>query len=115
MKQFFRGFGYAYKGLVAGFSSERNMKLHVLAAILVITGGYYYHVSVSEWLALLICIGGVFAAELLNTAIEKLTDLVSPAHHPQAGAVKDLAAGAVLVVALTSAVVGSIIFLPRLF
>lgn len=115
MKHLLKAFGFAGKGIVLGFKFERNMKLHGFAAIIVIILGFYCHVSALEWIALLICIGGVFSAELVNTAIEKLTDMVSPEYNPKAGAVKDTAAGAVLITAIVSLVVGAIIFIPKIF
>jgi diacylglycerol kinase (ATP) len=115
MMHLLRAFGYAWKGIVSGFISERNMKLHVIAAIAVIGLGIYCAISSIEWLALIFCIAGVFVAELFNTALEKLTNLVSPGHHPEAGAVKDLAAGAVLLMAIAAVVTGAVIFIPKLF
>ena len=67
-----------------------------------------------EWMIIILCIGVVIAAELFNTAIEKLVDLVSPQQHPVAGQVKDIAAGAVLVCAATAAIIGLIVFIPYL-
>jgi diacylglycerol kinase len=114
MKPLFKAFGFAFKGVIAGFASERNMKLHALAAVLVIAAGFYYHISLQEWVALMICIGGVVVTELINTAVEKLTDLISPEYNTEAGLVKDLAAGAVLMAAIISVVVGVIIFVPKI-
>ena len=66
----------------------------------------------TEWIMVVMCIGTVIAAELFNTAIEKLVDLVSPERHPVAGRVKDIAAGAVLICAVAAAIIGLIIFIP---
>jgi diacylglycerol kinase (ATP) len=76
--------------------------------------GFLLNLSRAEWLWIILAIGLVLAAEIFNTAIEKLTDLVQEEKHPKAGQVKDLAAGAVLVLAITALLIGIIIFVPRL-
>ncbi len=68
-----------------------------------------------EWVAIILCIGMVLATELINTAIERLVDLISPDRNPIAGQIKDIAAGAVLICAIAAAIVGLIIFIPYLF
>ncbi len=115
MARFFKSFGFAIKGLRQTFKSELNFKFHLFAAALVMSLGWYFEISLSEWIALTICIGVVLAAELANTAMEILVDLVSPEFNAKAGLVKDIAAAAVLVVALMSLVVGLIIFVPKIF
>lgn len=90
------------------------MRIHILSALLVIVMGFIVGVTKIEWCLLVGCIGLVIMAEIFNTAIEALTNLVSPEFNPLAGKVKDLAAGAVLVTAFTAAIIGSIIFLPYL-
>lgn len=98
--------------MFAVFRSEANMHLHVLASILVVGMAYWFEVTRTEWCILLLCIGLVWMAEIFNTAIETLTNLVSPDYHALAGKTKDLAAGAVLMAAITTAVVGLVIFVP---
>ena len=109
-----RAFRCAGRGLRMLFWSETHARIHVVAAAAVIAAGLWLRVSASEWLALILCIGLVIAMEAVNTAFERLTDLISPDFHPLAGQVKDLAAGAVLWAAAIAAVVGGIVFLPRL-
>ncbi|MNR31144.1 Undecaprenol kinase [compost metagenome] len=82
---------------------------------MVLLAGWHFEVSFLEWIALIVCISSVLAAELFNTAIEVLVNLVSPEFNPKAGLVKDIAAAAVLIVALMSLVVGLIIFVPKIF
>ena len=77
--------------------------------------GWWLGLSTTEWLLIGFCIGSVFMAEIMNTAIEFLVDLVSPGFHHKAGQVKDLAAGAVLVASMMSVVIGAVIFLPKLW
>lgn len=78
----------------------------------VIIAGIVLGITRTEWIMVVMCIGTVIAAELFNTAIEKLVDLVSPERHPVAGRVKDIAAGAVLICAVAAAIIGLIIFIP---
>lgn len=78
----------------------------------VIIAGIVLGITRTEWIMVVMCIGTVIAAELFNTAIEKLVDLVSPERHPVAGQVKDIAAGAVLICAVAAAIIGLIIFIP---
>jgi diacylglycerol kinase len=90
------------------------MRIHALAALLAIVAGFALSITAIEWCLIIGCIGLVFMAEVFNTAIETLTNLVSPEFNPLAGKTKDLAAGAVLIAAITAAVIGIIIFLPYL-
>lgn len=114
MKAFFLSFIYAFKGLADLFKHHRNGQFHLAATVVVVTCGLFCRISSGEWLAVVICIVLVTALEAMNTAVEYLTDLVSPDFHPLAGKVKDMAAGAVLISAIGAAVVGGIIFIPRL-
>ena len=90
------------------------MRLHILGAAAVVLLGFAFDVTKTEWCLLIGCIGLVVTAEIFNTAIETVVNLVSPHYNPLAGKAKDLAAGAVLVAAITAAFVGTIIFLPYL-
>jgi diacylglycerol kinase (ATP) len=108
-----KSFVFAFKGMASALK-ERNFILHLVSATLVISAGFYFDVTGPEWCVLLICIGVVVMAELFNTAIEKLTDLVSPDFNPKAGEIKDIAAAAVLVFSIVSAIAGLIIFIPYL-
>jgi diacylglycerol kinase len=110
MKDFFKAFVYATRGIIASFASERNLKVHLLVAVITVGAGFYFNLSALEWCAILICIGLVFAFEMINTAIEDLVDLVTSEWSPLAGKIKDAAAGAVLVISIASLVVGLIIF-----
>lgn len=110
MNRFIRGFGYAGKGIVFAFSEQLNPKIHALVAIIVIAAGFYFHITSLEWLAIVIAIGLMMTSELINTALEYVVDLVSPEHKPLAGKIKDIAAAAVLMAAITAAVVGVVVF-----
>ena len=115
MKKLIKSFGYAFRGIGQAFKSEPNMRIHLTITLFVIAGGFLLHISVTEWFVCLLCVGLVVGAELLNTSIEKLVDLVSPEYNPKAGKVKDLSAGAVMVGAIISAIIGIIIFAPKIW
>ena len=114
MKKFLTSFVFAAKGIKSVFSSETNMKVHAAISVFVILMGFVFEISTVEWLACILCIGLVFTVEIFNTSIETLVDLISPQKNMLAGKTKDIAAGAVLVAAIMSVVVGIIIFLPKL-
>lgn len=109
-----RSFGYAFKGIKTLVQSQPNARIHLLATLLVLGLGLYLELSTGEWAILSLAMGGVWAAEALNTAVEFLTDLVSPDPHPLAGKAKDVAAAGVLLMAIAAAVTGLLIFVPRL-
>ncbi|MEI8085710.1 MAG: diacylglycerol kinase family protein [Paludibacter sp.] len=115
MNKTIKSFGYAGQGIRSVFQSELNMKIHLMVGILVIICGFIFNISLIEWMLCLLCFGLVIGMEMMNTAIEKLVDLVSPNHHPVAGKVKDIAAGAVLICAIISVIIGLIIFLPKVW
>lgn len=108
-------FYYAFSGIIFGFISERNLKIHVLAAILTVSLGCYFNLSRMEWAILIFTIFLVFIAETINTAIEKTIDLVTNEYHPLAKVAKNLAAGAVLLSAVNAVIMGIIIFGPYLY
>ncbi|WP_432355215.1 diacylglycerol kinase family protein [Sporosarcina sp. A2] len=113
MRTFFKAFTYAWMGIVHGATKERNVKFHVVAAILVIVAGAATGLRQIEWIILTAIIGLMIALELLNAAIERVVDLVTQEIHPLAKQAKDLAAGAVLVFSIASAIIGMLIFLPK--
>lgn len=105
------GFKYAFNGLRVFFKTQLNAKIHLIAAVIVIACGFYYQISKTDWIALTFAIGLVLTTEALNTAIEFLTDKVSPEYSEEAKKVKDVAAGAVLISAITAVIIGLIVFL----
>jgi diacylglycerol kinase (ATP) len=107
-----RSFVYAGRGIVQVFRNEPNAKIHLLAACVVITLGLVLNVSKSDFALLAFAITMVFVTETINTAIERLTDLASPEHHPLAAQAKDIAAGAVLLASIGAVFIGVIVFLP---
>lgn len=109
-----RSFRYAFRGIGKLLRTQHNFIIHIAAALLATGLGFWLKISAGEWCLLVLCIGLVFAAEAFNTAIEWLTDMVSPGIHPKAGNIKDVAAAAVLFVSAASALVGILIFVPKL-
>ncbi len=107
-----RSFGHAIRGVIWGLRGQAHLRIHALATLAVLALAVGFRVERWEACVLALCVGQVWAAELLNTAIEKLTDLVSPQHQTRAGRVKDVAAAAVLVVAGVSAGVAVLVFWP---
>ena len=112
--KFFKSFTYAFKGICTALE-QQNMKIHVICAIVVIMAGLVTGLSPVEWSILLIVIASVISLEMINTAIEAVVDLASPSIHPLAKVAKDVAAGAVLVFAGASVIIGGLIFLPKWF
>lgn len=112
--QRFASFRYAIRGLGCVIRSEPNAKIHLAVTVAVVVAGVYFGLSINEWCAVTLAIGLVLAAEIINTAIEQLVDIVSPNYNVTAGRVKDIAAGATLVAAGCAFVVGALIFGPRI-
>ena len=108
-------FGHAGRGVWSALRSEVHLRFHAAATVAVAGLGFYYRLGRLEWALVALAVAGVWTAELLNTAIEALTDLASPDFHPLAGKAKDVAAGAVLLAAAGAAVVGALVFGPHLF
>ena len=107
---------FALTGILTAFKEERNMRKHAVTALVVILAGFVFQVSRIEWLFLLLSIFMVVAFEIINSAIENVVDLASHYHFSMlAKKAKDMAAGAVLVVSLLAAVIGALIFLPRIW
>lgn len=106
-----RSFRYAFHGIAYCIVNERNMRIHLSAVVLVSFFAYYYRLERLELALLVLCCGLVISAEAINTAIEALVNLGSPAYHPYARIAKDVAAGGVAVAAIAAAVVGGILFL----
>ena len=108
-----RSFGFAIAGVIYAVKSQRNMKIHCFAALIAVMMGVGTGISSVEWLVLVLTISAVIVAELFNTALEAAIDLVTADYHPLAKTAKDVAAGAVLITAIMSVIIGSFIFLPK--
>lgn len=110
----YKSFGYAFQGIFNTIRTERNIKIHCAAAILVTIFGIWLQISKTEWMICFILFGLILALELVNTAVEATVDLFTEERKPLAKKAKDAAAGAVLIVAIFAAVIGILIFIPKL-
>ena len=109
-----KSFAAAFRGVWILICNERNFRFHLLATVVVITAGFFFHVEKTEWLTIFLCIGLVLSAEAFNTSIEYICDLVSPEYHPMVKKIKDVGAAAVILSAIIAVIAGCIIFIPYL-
>jgi diacylglycerol kinase (ATP) len=107
-------FKYAINGLRLLLITQANARFHSVFALITIVAGIYFNCSIIEWCLIVLSIGTVLTAEAMNTSLEFLTNLVSPDYHTLAGKAKDVAAGAVLISAISALIVGLLIFVPKL-
>ncbi len=108
-------FRYAFAGLKYALQTQRNTRIHLLVAGAVIVTGLWLGLTLTQWAVLVLTIGLVLASEMLNTVAETLVDLVSPGYHPLAKVIKDVTAGAVLLMAFFSVIVGMLVLGPPLW
>ena len=109
-----KSFGYAFEGIFTCIKKERNIKIHLFMMTLVIIAGWMFKISMIEWLICLVLFALVISLEIVNTAIEAVVDLCTLERKPLAKTAKDCAAGAVLVSAIFAAIIGFMIFIPKL-
>ena len=114
IKRLINSFGYATKGIISVYKTEQNILIHTIIAIIVLCLAFYFKVSSIESCILALSIGLVIAFEIINTAIEYTIDMAMPNIHPMAKLAKDSSSGAVLITAITSIVIGLIIFIPKI-
>lgn len=110
LKKRFKSFEYAFQGLKTLFKEEHNARVHFVITLIVIIMGFTFHISITEWISILLIIGLVFACEILNSAIENICDLVSPQRNDYIRKAKDLGAAATVVSAIIAVVIGLLIF-----
>jgi diacylglycerol kinase len=108
-------FKVAFRGIGSFFRTERNGKIHLAISIFVVILSTLLKISATEWMFVLMSIAIVIVSEMLNTAVEKVCDLISKTDHPEIKMIKDISAGAVLFASIMSIFIGCIIFLPKLF
>ena len=107
-------FKYAFEGIWSAIKKERNLKIHIVIMFLVIVFGIIFNISKIEWFACILLFGGVITLEIMNTAIETTVDLITMEKNPKAKLAKDASAGAVLVMAIISVIIGLMIFMPKI-
>ena len=113
IKKRLQSFRFAIKGIKNLIINEHNARIHLTALLVVIGLGIFLKLELMEWVAITIVSGIVILTELINTAIENLADIVEPKWNDKIGKIKDYSAGAVLVAAIVSVIVGSVIFIPK--
>lgn len=106
--------GYAFKGLFILVRTEASIQIQCVIGVMVTFFGWYFDISSTEWMVQTLCIGMVMGMEGVNTAVEKLADFVHPDFDPKIGLVKDVSAGAVMVVSIMAVIVGCLIYIPKL-
>ena len=114
IKRLYKSFGHAIDGFISAFKSERNMVIHIEMALIVILFGLIFKISFLEWIICFILFGLVISTELMNTAIEITVDMITDKIDPKAKLCKDTAAASVFVLAIIAAIVGCIIFIPKI-
>ncbi len=112
---FWRSLNQAWRGMMHTWKTQGHLRFHVVAGFSVLCFAWWSEVTRLEWLILILTIGSVISAEVMNSAIEVVVDMIQPNFHPLAGMAKDIAAGAVLVTAIQAVMIGLIIFCPPLF
>lgn len=109
-----KSFSFAFNGIRNLIYKEHNSRIHFIALICVVGLGVLFNIETAEWIAITIVAGLVIISELFNTAVERLADFVEPKWNKEIGLVKDYCAGAVLISAIISLVVGGLIFVPKI-
>ncbi|KQC28955.1 diacylglycerol kinase [Flagellimonas eckloniae] len=106
--------GYALKGMFLLLQTEASIKIQFVIALVVTGAGFYFNISNTEWMIQLVAIGMVMGIEGLNTAVEKISDFIQPENDPKIGFIKDISAGAVMIVSILAGIVGLLIYVPKL-
>lgn len=114
VKNRIKSFSHALNGIIALLKKEHNARIHLVAAISATILGIVLKINTTEWISIVIVIGLVILTELFNTAIERLADLIDPNRNELIGQIKDYSAGAVLMAAIVSLIVGGLIFIPKI-
>lgn len=109
-----KSFSHAFSGLRILFKEEHNSWIHLVAAIVVLAAAYFFKINIFEWIAVIFAIGFVFTTELINSAIENISNFISPGMHVTIKKIKDLSAAAVLISAITALIIGLIVFIPKI-
>ncbi|MBK8808058.1 MAG: diacylglycerol kinase family protein [Bacteroidales bacterium] len=114
IKKRLKSFTYAFNGLWVIVKEEHNFRIHLFAALFVVVAGFFFSLTVLEWCVVIFAIGFVFSLEIINSAIENISDFVSPDRNVAIKKIKDISAAAVLVGAFTALIIGFLIFIPKI-
>ncbi len=115
LKNRIKSVGYALKGMFLLLRTESSIKIQFIIALVVTAFGFYFKISNTEWILQLMAIGLVMGVEGINTAIEKICDYIQPNLDPKIGLIKDISAGAVMIVSVIASIIGLIIYVPKIF
>ncbi len=115
MLKIIKSFSYAFNGIKYCFKNELNFKVQLFFAIVTVGLGLSFSLSITEWIIILFCIGIVLSAELFNTVIEIICNKIEPNYHCTIKIIKDVSAAAVLVLSVVSAIIGLLIFIPKVY
>ncbi len=107
--------GYAFKGAYLLITTEASIKVQFFIGVVMTIAGVCFHLSVLEWIIQILVIALIMALEGMNTAIEEIANFIHPEHHPKIGLIKDIAAGAVFIFAIAAAIIGLMIYIPKIF
>ena len=110
-----KSIGYAFRGAFLLITTEKSIKVQLFIGIIMTILGFIVNLSTTEWIIQILTIALILSIEGLNTAIEEIADFIHPEHHTKIGLIKDLAAGAVFIFAIAAAIVGCIIYFPKIF
>lgn len=113
-KKIISSFKYGFEGILVAFKTERNINIHIIIMFIVIVMGILLKITRAEWIACIILFAMVISGELFNTAIENIVDIIVPHKNEKAKIIKDISAGGVLVLAIGAAIIGLIIFIPKI-
>lgn len=114
LKNRIRSVGFALKGMFLLLRTEASIQIQFGIAIIMTIAGFYFEISSTEWILQLFAIGLVMGIEGVNTAIEKISDYIQPKNDPKIGFIKDISAGAVMIVSIVASIIGLIIYVPKL-
>jgi len=115
IKQLFRSFKFAWRGLTEVFRREQNFRIHLAITVVVMLFGFYFQIKIWQWTLLILLIGLVLILEMMNTVFERLVDMYKPRLHEYVRDIKDIMSASVLVISLVSLLIGVLIFWPYFF
>jgi diacylglycerol kinase len=114
-RRLIKSFSYACKGLYKVFREEQNLRVQSFAALIVLIFGFIFRISHIEWLILIFAIALVILMEVVNSALERVTDVLKPRIDSYVKEIKDIMAAAVMLASITAVIIGALVFLPHLF
>ncbi len=110
-----KSIGFAIRGAILLIRTEASIKIQVCVGLIVTAAGFYFDISATEWMIQIFAIALVLGTEGMNTAVEKLSDYIQPEFDKKIGLIKDISAGAVMLVSIAASIIGCIIYFPKIF